>query len=253
MQNLAITIIQSDLTWENIDANLARFDVHIANINQATDLVVLPEMFSTAFSMNTSNLAESMNGKTMQWMTHHAQQLNAVVTGSLMIQENGAFYNRLIWMRPDGTYEQYDKRHLFGMGSGEDKYFRAGTERLIVELNGWKICPLICYDLRFPVWARNTVDYDVLIYTANWPEPRSFHWKTLLQARAIENQAYVLGINRVGLDKSGNLHSGDSCVVNPYGMIEFQQAYQEVVFTTILSKLYLKTTRRKLPFLQDRD
>ena len=241
---MKITIIQSDLVWEDKVANLARFDTHINNIQESTDIVVLPEMFSTGFSMNTAALAESMDGKTIQWMSNHAQTLDAVVTGSLIIKENGQFYNRLIWMKPDGTFEQYDKRHLFGMGSGEDKHYTAGTERLIVTYKGWKICPLICYDLRFPVWSRNTVDYDVLIYTANWPEPRSFHWKTLLVARAIENQSYVIGVNRVGVDALGSLHSGDSCVINPYGTVEFTQAYQEMVFTTTLSKLYLDTTRK---------
>ena len=251
MQDLIITLVQTNLVWEDIDANLAQFDQKFADFNTPTDIVVLPEMFSTGFSMNSKDLAEEMNGKTMEKMATWARQLNAVVTGSIIITEGGEYYNRLIWMRRDGSYETYDKHQLFKMG-GEHQYYKAGTKRLEVTLKGWKICPLICYDLRFPVWARNTNDYDVLIYTANWPEARSHHWRSLLVARAIENQCYTIGVNRVGV--GGKLYySGNSMIVNPTGNIIKEKVHQESIITRTLSKDYLHLIRQKLPFLGDRD
>lgn len=223
-ESLRISIIQSELHWENIDKNLKMFSEKIASLPD-TDLIVLPEMFNTGFSMNTKALAEHNRGKTMQWMRDRGKEKNCVITGSIIFAESGNYFNRLIWMRPDGTFDTYDKRHLFHM-SDEDKYFSSGKYRLITELKGWKICPLICYDLRFPVWSRNkfsnkdglkkTCDasYDLLIYIANWPERRAHPWKSLLVARAIENQAFVVGVNRVGEDGHKVYHSGDSAVFN---------------------------------------
>ncbi len=252
MQDLTITIIQSRLHWENIDANLEMFESKLAAVEGQSDLVILPEMFTTGFSMNAAALAEPMGGKTMQWLGHQARQLNSVITGSLIIQEDGYYYNRLIWMRPDGTYTKYDKRHTFTMAD-EHLTYQRGMQRLIVELKGWKICPLVCYDLRFPAWARNMEDYDLLIYTANWPVKRSSHWKILLQARAIENQCFVAGINRVGLDGNGHYYTGDSCIITPTGEFYFQAADVEAIETRKLSHKYLAFIRKKLPFLADRD
>jgi predicted amidohydrolase len=252
MQDLNVTIIQSDLVWENIDANLSRFEDKIKTISTPTDLIVLPEMFSTGFTMQSVQYAESINGKTIKWMARMSQTSQAVVTGSIIIHEGGKYYNRLIWMRPDGSWTHYDKKHLFAMG-GEHQSYSAGTERLIVELKGWKICPMICYDLRFPVWARNTEDYDVLIYVANWPSVRVEHWRSLLVARAIENQVYAIGVNRVHTDNAGNYYSGHSAIIEPQGEKLFEKAHVEVIHTHRLSKIYLHKTREKLPFLMDRD
>jgi len=253
MKDLRITTIQTQLHWENPAANRAMFDKKLSPLAGKTDVVVLPEMFTTGFSMKAAELAEKMDGTTMDWLARHAGSLNAVITGSLIAEENGHYYNRLIWMRPDGTYETYDKRHLFTMAK-EHHTYTAGTERLITEWQGWKICPLICYDLRFPVWARNTVDYDVLIYTANWPVKRSYAWRILLHARAIENQAYTIGGNHVGKDGNGFEYSGDTMIVEPAGAdILYHKADVEEVHTESLSYAHLKEVRGKLPFLADRD
>ena len=226
MQDLNVTIIQSDLIWENVEQNIDNFTKYINSISDNTDLIVIPEMFNTGFAMNTEKLAEDINGNTIQWMANIAKQKNCVLTGSLIIKENNHFYNSLIWMSPDGTYERYDKRHLFRMGLEHD-YFTAGNKKLIVELNGWKFLPLVCYDLRFPVWSRKRFyktqdiqagnEYDCLIYVANWPESRSNVWKTLLAARAMENQSFVIGVNRIGKDGKDINYSGDSVVLDSYG------------------------------------
>ncbi|NQY10803.1 MAG: amidohydrolase [Flavobacteriales bacterium] len=216
MQDLKVTIIQSSLHWENVAANLAEFDKKFELIVAETDLIVLPEMFNTGFSMQAEILAEEMFGKSMEWMLDAAIDKDCIVAGSLIIQDGSKFYNRFIWMRPDGTYEYYDKKHLFRMAR-EQLYFSAGDKRVIVELKGWRICLQVCYDLRFPVWSRNRNDYDVLLYVANWPERRNLAWKTLLQARAIENQAYVIGVNRVGKDGNDVTFSGDTVIMNPQG------------------------------------
>ena len=230
------------------------------NTNNGTDLIVLPETFTTGFSMNPK-FAENMNGTAVEWMKKTAQEKNCVLCGSLMIKEEGNFYNRLVWMPPNGDFLTYDKRHLFCI-SDEPKFFTAGTERLIVELNGWKICPLICYDLRFPVWARNVVGenthhsepaYDVLLYVANWPERRNVAWKTLLPARAVENQAYVIGVNRVGVDEKNISHSGDSMVIDALGKTLYHKENEEDVFMIDLNYDELKTVREQLPFLNDAD
>ena len=252
MQDLVVTIIQSDLVWEDVDANLNQFEKKIKNINQPTDLILLPEMFTTGFTMQSEKFAETIDGKSMQWMARMAQTTNTVIAGSLIIKEENNYYNRLIWMRPNCSYQSYDKRHLFAMG-GEHKNFTAGTERLIVELNGWKICPMVCYDLRFPVWARNTEDYDLLLYLANWPLPRVKHWQSLLIARAIENQVYTIGVNRINTDNFGNYYSGNSAIIDPKGDTLFEKAHSEAIHTHKLSKKYLAKVRESLPFLMDRD
>lgn len=252
MQDLRITTVQSSLHWENIDANLEQFSEKLAGLENQTDLIVLPEMFTTGFSMNAQQLAENMEGKTMQWMTAQAADKGAVLTGSFIARENGAYYNRLIWMRPDGTFETYDKRHLFRLAK-EHNFYKAGTKRLVTQWKSWKICPLICYDLRFPVWSRNTENYDLLIYVANFPERRSEAWKNLLVARAIENQAFTVGVNRVGTDGKDIFHSGDTSVIDFEGRLLYRASQVEAVFSTSLSLTDLKRFRKRLSFLADGD
>jgi omega-amidase len=253
MSVLKITTFQAYLFWENIDKNLQNLGLRLSGIREKTDLIVLPEMFNTGFSMNTAELAEEMEGKTMTWMHDQARKFECVITGSLIIKENGKFYNRLIWMRPDGTYEKYDKRHLFGLGK-EDDFYTAGKDKLIVELNGWKICPAICYDLRFPVWLRNkNPEYDLLLVVANWPEKRSLHWRTLIPARAVENLSFVVGVNRVGHDGNEIYHSGDSMCIDPNGKTVYYKPNDEDLYTFSISKDDVVKARRQFPFLRDAD
>jgi predicted amidohydrolase len=256
MTDLIVTIIQSPLHWENKIANLQMFEQQIMAIDQPTQLVVLPEMFSTGFSMQPELLAEKMEGPTLTWMRKIATAKKIILTGSLIIEENGNYYNRLIWMLPNGTVYHYDKRHRFAF-AGEDNHYSSGNKRLITSVNGWKINVQICYDLRFPVWARQQLDeapeYDVLIYVANWPERRSHAWKTLLQARAIENQCYVIGVNRVGEDGNGINHSGDSMVVDPLGNILFTKTNEAFIHSVCLDKMELNNIRTKFPFWKDAD
>jgi predicted amidohydrolase len=256
MSDLKITLIQSDLFWENKEKNLEFFSNKIDAIKQTTDLIILPEMFSTGFSMNTEQLAESLFGNTFNWMKQKAIEKNSSITGSFICEENGNYYNRLLWMNADGTYSTYDKRHLFRMGD-ENNNYNSGNKKLIVELKGWKICPLVCYDLRFPVWSRNENgenNYDLLLYIANWPERRAYAWKTLLPARAIENQCYVAGLNRVGNDGNSISHSGDSVVLNFKGeTISNIAVHQEVTETIILNKETLYNFRKEFPVLLDAD
>ena len=258
MQPLTISIIQTTLYWENKTANLLMFEQKIKAIEERTEIVVLPEMFSTGFSMNNLLLAEDMNGETVNWMKRVAAENKIILTGSVIIKENENFYNRLIWMLPNGEYGVYDKRHLFGFGN-ETEHYSAGNKRLIASVKGWKINLQICYDLRFPVWARqkplesNEPEYDVLIYVANWPERRSHAWKTLLCARAIENQSYVVGVNRVGDDGNKIYHSGNSMVIDPAGAVLYHKADDEDVFTITLEKEPLAEFRTKFPFLKDGD
>ena len=252
--NLKITIIQSELHWENVEENLAMFAKKIEAINEQTDIVVLPEMFTTGFSMESVKLAEKMDGKSVKWMKQLAVKKNVVVTGSLIIEEEGNYYNRLIWAQPDETILTYDKRHLFRMAE-EDKHFTAGEDRLIVEWKGWKICPLICYDLRFPVWSRNSLPaFDCLIYIANWPEARKEPWNKLLEARAIENQVYVVGVNRVGVDGKEISYSGNSAVIDPKGnaISDITPELNEVI-TIELNKTDLEDFREKFPVGLDAD
>jgi len=282
MSTLTITTIQTNLYWEDKAANLHMLEHKISNIKEKTEVVVLPEMFSTGFSMKPELLAETMEGETVQWMKRIAVEKKIILTGSVIIAGNGqtdaeltgqtgtirpCYYNRLIWMQPNGQYGVYDKRHCFAF-AGEDEHYTAGTKRLIASVKGWRINLLVCYDLRFPVWARQTSspnpspqaekggtapEYDVLIYVANWPERRIHAWKTLLQARAIENQCYVVGVNRVG-DDANNIHySGESMIVDPLGEVLYTKKEEEDIFTITLDKSHLQTVREKFPFLRDAD
>ncbi len=256
MSSLNISLIQADLAWENKHQNLAMLEAQIKSITQKTELVVLPEMFSTGFSMRPETLAESMTGETVSWMKHMAASCNIVLTGSVIIVENNCFYNRLIWVLPNGSLGFYDKRHLFAF-AGEDQHYTPGNRRLIAQIKGWKINLQICYDLRFPVWARQQSaeepEYDLLLYVANWPERRAHAWKNLLAARAIENQCYVVGVNRVGNDGNGIYHSGDSLVIDPLGTILYQAPEAASVYTITLDKEPLQTTRDRFPFWKDAD
>ena len=253
MENLKITVFQGYLFWENVDKNLQNITLRLSGIREKTDLIILPEMFNTGFTMDAETLAEPMNGKTMQWMHATAHKYDCVVTGSLIISESGKYYNRLIWMRADGTFECYDKRHLFGLGK-EDRTYTAGSKRLIVELKGWKICPIICYDLRFPVWLRNKdAVYDLMLVVANWPEKRSLHWRTLIPARAVENQCYIIAVNRVGHDGNEVYHSGDSMCIDPNGNVVYYKRDEEDVYTFTINPEELIKVRRQLPFLADAD
>lgn len=230
----------------------------IMNSQGKKQVVILPEMFSTGFSMKPSQLAEEMDGETVRWMKKIAAQEKIILTGSVIIKEDNEYFNRMIWMLPNGQYGYYNKRHLFAF-AGEDQHYTGGTQRFIASVNGWKINLQVCYDLRFPVWARQQFDeeknfeYDALIYVANWPERRSTAWKTLLQARAIENQCYVIGVNRVGADGNDISHSGDSMVVDPLGEILYHKKDEEDVFTITLKKEDLETVREKFQFWQDAD
>jgi len=250
---LNITLIQADIAWEDKGTNLKQYEDYISGINGPCEVVVLPEMFSTGFSMNPDQFAETMDGPTVRWMKNMAQKKRCIITGSLIIAENGNYHNRLVWMQPDGKCGVYDKRHLFGY-AGEDQHYTQGDKKLVVSVNGWRICPLICYDLRFPVWSRNAPEaYDVLLYVANWPERRSLAWKTLLQARAIENQSYVVGVNRVGVDGVGINYTGDSSVFGPLGEMVWQQHMNANAHTVTLDKSLLQNVRTELPFLKDAD
>ncbi len=254
MQNqLKIAIIQSDLVWENPKANREDFSKKIECISEDVDLIVLPEMFTSGFTMNASNVAETMQGKTVSWMKELASKTNAAIVGSLVILEENNYYNRLIFVEPSGRITTYNKRHCFTL-VGEEKVFTAGVEKVIIEYKGWRICPLICYDLRFPVWARNTEDYDVLMYIANWPKPRITAWDALLKARAIENMSYCIGVNRVGTDGVNSVYSGHSAVYDVLGNLVSSikpDAEQTAVIT--LEKKHINTYRNRLKFLKDRD
>jgi predicted amidohydrolase len=258
MPALKFTLIQANLHWEDRKANLEMFEEKINKLESGSQVVVLPEMFSTGFSMKPELLAETMEGPTVSWMKKMAGSKKLILTGSLIVEENGQYYNRLIWMLPNGAFGHYDKRHLFAFAK-ENNHYAGGHQRLIASVNGWKINLMVCYDLRFPVWARQQFDeeknfeYDVLIYVANWPERRNIAWKTLLQARAIENQCYVIGVNRVGDDGNGIYHSGDSMVIDPLGNILYQKAHEEDVFTISLDKELLEEVRIKFPFWKDAD
>lgn len=253
MEQLKVTLFQAYLFWENIDKNLKNISLRLSSIREKTDLIVLPEMFNTGFTMNAEPNAEDMDGKTINWMKETAQKFNAVVTGSIIIKENSKFYNRLIWMQPDGKYQYYDKKHLFGLGQ-EDKTYTAGKKQLIVELKGWKIMLAICYDLRFPVWLRNYGEkYDLLLIVANWPEKRAHHWRMLLPARAIENQAFVIALNRVGHDGNEIYYSGDSTCLNPSGNVVYYKRDEEDLYTFTINKDDVQNIRSQMQFLKDAD
>lgn len=250
-KTLHIAIIQSHLHWENPEQNRKMFGEKIDTISEYVDLVVLPEMFTSGFTMQPGHIDLSEGTKTVEWMQRLAQQKNMALMGSIVFQENGNYFNRLYFVKPDGKYSTYDKKHTFTL-AGEDKVYEAGKRKLIVEYRGFRICPLICYDLRFPVWARNVEDYDALIYVANWPKPRIQAWDTLLRARAIENMAYCIGVNRIGLDGLNHEYSGHSAV---YDVLGDQMAYSEedeILYAT-LDKEHIESNRKKLRFLEDRD
>ncbi len=251
--DLRVTLIQADLHWEDVEANLKYFERASLGLRGKTDLIVLPEMFATGFSLEPKLLAERMDGPVVSWMRSSSQRLNADIAGSVIIEEGGAYYNRLVWLRPSGQVSWYDKRHLFRF-AGENRAFSQGETTLIVELNGWSIKPFVCYDLRFPIWTRNRAnEYDICLYVANWPRKRSFHWQSLLVARAIENQAYVVGVNRVGLDGNGHEYSGDSAVYSPEGQILYSKSGVEDISTIHLSYRALKEYRQKFPVWMDVD
>ncbi|MCU0359893.1 MAG: amidohydrolase [Bacteroidia bacterium] len=260
---MKVSYIQTLLHWENREKNLEHFGALIQSIKEETQLIVLPEMFTTGFSMNPKKNAESANGITLKWMLQKAKEKNAVICGSVAVKDRENYFNRLFWVQPNGEFFTYNKRHLFSMGQ-EHEHFKAGAKKLIAQLGEWKVCPLVCYDLRFPVWSRNKFrikksaegawDYDVLIYVANWPEARVYPWKQLLIARAIENQCYVIGVNRIGKDGNGISHAGESLVIDPKGTILSKANYnQECIETITLDKLALDEFRTAFPVGRDAD
>lgn len=249
---MKVALIQSSLFWENPKANRNYFEEKINNIAGKVDLIVLPEMFTTGFTMNAKNLAETMQGETIFWMQSLAKAQNSAITGSLIIKENNNFYNRLVFVFPSGEIQFYNKRHLFSL-VGEDKIYTSGNQKWIIEYQGWKICPLICYDLRFPVFSRNTENYDLLIYLANWPKVRINAWDILLKARAVENLCYTIGVNRIGFDTNNFEHNGHSQAIDFFGNYVLEPQDTESVFTVELNKEKLLETRKKLGFLGDSD
>ena len=259
MQDLRVTIIQSDLHWEDIGANLASFEEKIWRIGQSTDVIVLPEMFTTGFTMKANKLAEHMNMRTFRWMRQMADQTGALILGSFIANVHDRFYNRLLWMEPGGNFKTYDKRHLFRMAE-EQQVYAQGESLLIGHWKGWRICPLICYDLRFPVWSRNRwnpslkkLSYDLLIYVANWPMVRSNAWEALLPARAIENLSYAVGVNRVGIDGNGIEYNGQSSIIGPKGDSIFKVEGIESIKTIELSSNALQAYRDRFPAYLDAD
>lgn len=254
MQNqLKIALIQSDLVWENPEQNRINFLDKINSISKTVDVIILPEMFTTGFTMNASKIAEPMNGKTVLWMQDIAKKTNAALVGSLVISEEKNYYNRLLFVEPSGNISKYDKHHTFTL-VGENKTYTAGTEKVIINYKGWKISPLICYDLRFPVWARNVSNYDVLLYVANWPKPRISAWDTLLKARAIENMSYCIGVNRVGIDGVKSEYSGHSACYDVLGDLQTSlKPNEEKTVVVTLEKRHIEAYRNKLKFLDDRD
>ena len=249
---MKIALIQSSLFWENPTANRNYFEEKINAITEKVDLIVLPEMFTTGFTMNPAAVFETMEGETIQWLQLVAKVKNSAITGSLIIKEKNNYYNRLVFVFPSGEIQFYDKRHLFTL-AGEDKVYTSGNQKLIVDYLGWKICPLICYDLRFPVFARNIEDYDVLIYVANWPKPRINAWDILLKARSVENMCYTIGLNRTGLDANNLEYVGHSQTVDFLGNYILEPQEIVGVFIVELNKEKLLETRNKLGFLNDRD
>jgi len=249
---MKIALIQSSLFWENPTANRNYFEEKINTLTEKVDLIVLPEMFTTGFTMNPEAVFETMKGETIQWLQYLAKAKNSAITGSLVIKENNNFCNRLLFVFPSGEIQFYDKRHLFTL-AGEDKVYTSGKEKLIVEYLGWKICPLVCYDLRFPVFARNVEDYDLLIYVANWPKPRVNAWDILLKARSVENMCYTIGVNRIGFDNNNFEHVGHSQAIDFLGNYVLEPQEIEGVFIVELNKEKLLETRKKLGFLGDKD
>jgi omega-amidase len=259
MQDLTVTLLQSDLHWEDRPANLGMFDRQIRSLSEPTEVILLPEMFTTGFSMRPELLAEGMDGEGVAWMRRIAAERRVIVSGSMIIREDGLFRNRLIWMLPDGQMGHYDKRHCFGL-AGETDHYHPGRRRLIAAVKGWRVNLCVCYDLRFPVWSRQSVvpgaerpEYDLLVYVANWPEARIHAWRSLLVARAIENQCYVAGVNRVGKDGNGIDHEGHSMVVDPLGEVLQEEVGREAVLRQRLDRGHLESVRTRMPFWRDGD
>lgn len=253
MQDLTVTLVQTKLYWENVQANLNELEEKLWTVNQKTDLIILPEMFNTGFSMDAKKLAEPMNLTTTKWMKQMAAQKKAVICGSFIVKEKDYYFNRLLWVEPNGTIQYYDKRHLFRMAE-EHLTFTAGNEKLFVNLKGWNICPLVCYDLRFPVWSRNSNNnYDLLLYVANWPAARQSAWNTLLPARAVENLCYTIGVNRCGEDGKGIAYQGDSRIDDYYGNSLLHFGNEESISTILLSGEKLMRYRQKFPAHEDAD
>ena len=256
MATLTISIIQTFIFWEDVDKNLKMLEEKINSLSGKIEVVVLPEMFSTGFSMNPENIAETMDGKGIEWLKNISSEKRLLLTGSLIIKEDNKFFNRLIWMQPDKNFYYYDKRHLFAY-AGENEKYNPGNKRLIVSVKGFKINLLICYDLRFPVWSRqtkgNSPEFDILIFVANWPSKRINAWRSLLIARAIENQCYVVGVNRVGKDGNDIEYNGDSMLVDPLGNVIYEMKDTEEIFTFTLDYNELETVRSQFPFLKDAD
>ena len=252
-KSLKISLVQTDNVWENRDINLKNLSSKMEQIQDHTDLIILPELFTTGFTMEAEGVAETMKGEGVKWMLDTANKKNCVVLGSLLIIESGYYFNRLIVAFPDGGIKQYDKRHLFSF-AGEDKVFKAGSERMTFEYKGFKICPLICYDLRFPVWARNTAEIDLIIFVANWPNARMMAWDTLLKARSIENLCYVVGLNRVGIDNNQLVYTGHSAVYDAMGatLLDFEPG-KEAIGSVSIDMDHIEQTRGQFRFLEDRD
>jgi omega-amidase len=250
--HLRVTLVQSDIAWQDPGANRRRLAGHFRGLAGHTDLIVLPEMFSTGFSMDAEGLAEQMDGPTIGWMREEAAAMGCVIAGSVIVRDQGRHYNRLVWARPDGTLEHYDKRHLFRM-AGEHEHYAAGGARLTMELKGWRVCPLICYDLRFPVWSRGRGDFDLLLYVANWPARRAHAWSALLRARAIENLCYVAGVNRIGRDGNGASYAGDSVALDFLGQPLSSEGGGDRVETAVLDLQSLRSYRESFPAHLDAD
>ncbi len=248
---LNVALVQTSLIWENPKENRDRLSKKIASLSKKVDVIILPEMFSTGFTMTPQNIDNAEGQKTVDWMLGEAKGFGAAMVGSIPFFENGSFTNRLFFVEPNGAISQYDKRHTFTL-AGEDKIYTAGNSHLIVDYKGFRINPMICYDLRFPVWSRNTQDYDVLIYVANWPKPRITAWDTLLKARAIENMAYCIGVNRCGHDEAGYEYSGHSAVYDCLGEQQVFSVKETILYAT-LNKVHITSTRNKLKFLEDSD
>ena len=245
-------LIQSAIIWENPEANRNYFEQKINTISESIDLIVLPEMITTGFTMNPETVAETMDGKTMGWLQSLAKAKKTAITGSLIVTDNNNFYNRLVFVFPSGEIQFYDKRHLFTL-AGEDKVYTSGTQKLIVDYLGWKICPLVCYDFRFPVFARNVENYDLLLYVANWPKPRINAWDILIKARSVENMCYTIGVNRNGVDNANLEYVGHSQAVDFLGNYILEPQEAEGVFIVEFDKEKMNNARNKLGFLNDRD
>lgn len=252
LENLSIAYIQHDIVWKNPQENIKAYNSYIDSLKFSPDLILLPETCNTGFCIDDITIAEEMDGPMIKWMSEKSKEVGCTIAGSIFLKEGNNYYNRFLWISPDGKIEYYNKRHLFSMGKEHD-LFTPGNSRKIVELKGWKICLNICYDLRFPVWSRNNIGYDIIIYIANWPTPRSNAWRDLLKARAIENMSYCIGVNRLGLDGYGHAHQGDSAFISPLGEVIYTSLDIEEIAKYEFDYTFLSKTRSSLPFLQDMD